>query len=201
MIKFEYIPWTAERTWGYAEDVPPVESVTMTLSHDVSWEEAVCEFHNFLRAAGYVIPYDFEDDYVDCSDPPDMDKSGSLGDRQPEWAMRMSGSDKWRNDESNTGVASDDESNTDVAENKHIKSEQMHNTKGELKYDFETGEPLVDGYPLYSGLPNRKRDADLKIGAWLSAALEDPSTCQSMKDDINEWFECTPEAHRNTMHP
>ena len=62
MIKFEYIPWTAERTWGYAEDVPPVESVTMTLSHDVSWEEAVCEFHNFLRAAGYVIPYDFEEE-------------------------------------------------------------------------------------------------------------------------------------------
>ena len=28
--------------------------------------------------------------YIDCSDPPDMDKSGSLGDRQPEWAMRMS---------------------------------------------------------------------------------------------------------------
>lgn len=38
---------------------------------------------------------------------------------------------------------------------------------------------------------NRKREADLKIGAWLSAALEDPSTCQSMKDDINEWFEST----------
>jgi len=33
-----------------------------------------------------------------------------------------------------------------------------------------------------------KCQADLKIGAWLSAALEDPSTCQSMKDDINEWF-------------
>jgi len=25
---------------------------------------------------------------------------------------------------------------------------------GELKYDSETGEPLIDGYPLYSGLPN-----------------------------------------------
>ena len=109
MIKFEYIPWTAERTWGYAEDVPPVESVTMTLSHDVSWEEAVCEFHNFLRASGYVIPYDFEDDYVDCSDPADMDKSGSLGDRQPEWANRMS------EDDSNIGVAFVDKSNTDVA--------------------------------------------------------------------------------------
>ena len=70
MIKFEYTPWTAERTWGYAEDVPPVESVTMTLGHDVTWEEATDEFHNFLRAAGYVIPYynvneADEDDYVE----------------------------------------------------------------------------------------------------------------------------------------
>jgi hypothetical protein len=32
--------------------------------------------------------------YVDCSDPPDMDKSGSLGDRQPEWANRMSDEEK-----------------------------------------------------------------------------------------------------------
>ena len=82
-----------------------------------------------------------------------------------------------------------------------LKSEQSNNTKGEVTYDPETGEPLIDGYPLYSGLPNRKREADLKIGAWLSAALEDPSTCQSMKDDINEWFECTPQVHTNTMHP
>ena len=116
MIKFEYIPWTADRTWGFAEDVPPVESVTMTLGHDVTWEEATAEFHNFLRAAGYVISYDFEDDrYIDCSDPPDMDKSGSLGDRQPEWANRMHGPDKWWH-QSNTEVASEDESNTDVAE-------------------------------------------------------------------------------------
>ena len=32
--------------------------------------------------------------YIDCSDPPDMDKSGSLGDRQPEWANRMSDEEK-----------------------------------------------------------------------------------------------------------
>jgi hypothetical protein len=89
MIKFEYKPNVINTPFGALDDPPPVESVTMTLGGDVSWEEAVCEFHNFLRAAGYVIPYDFEDDYVDCSDPPHMDKRGSLGDRQPEWANRM----------------------------------------------------------------------------------------------------------------
>ena len=109
MIKFEYKPNVIDTPFGALDDPPAVESVTMTLGGDVSWDEAVCEFKNFLRASGYVIPYDFEDDYVDCSDPADMDKSGSLGDRQPEWAMRMS------EDDSNIGVASEDESNTDVA--------------------------------------------------------------------------------------
>ena len=70
MIKFEYKPWTEERTWGYAEDVPPVEELTMTLGDGVTWQEATDEFHNFLRGAGYVIPYynvneADEDDYVE----------------------------------------------------------------------------------------------------------------------------------------
>ena len=94
MIKLEYRPWKPDSEFDSMVGPPTVEQVTMTLGDDVSWDEAVCEFYNFLRAAGYVIPYDFEDDYVDCSDPPDMDKSGSLGDRQPEWAMRMSDEDK-----------------------------------------------------------------------------------------------------------
>ena len=58
MIKFEYIPWEPD---SELIELPAVEQVSMTLGHDVSWEEAVCEFHNFLRAAGYVIPYDFEE--------------------------------------------------------------------------------------------------------------------------------------------
>jgi hypothetical protein len=41
-----------------------------------------------------------------------------------------------------------------------------------------------------AGLPyaSNKEIADEKIGKWLSAALEDPTTCGAMKDDINEWF-------------
>jgi hypothetical protein len=37
-----------------------------------------------------------------------------------------------------------------------MKSEQANNTKGELTYHLETGEPLIDGYPMYSGLPKRE---------------------------------------------
>lgn len=185
MIKFEYKPNVIDTPFGALDDPPPVESVTMTLGGDVSWDEAVCEFKNFLRAAGYVIPYDFEDDYVDCSDPPDMDKSGSLGDRQPEWAMRMSGPDKWWNDESNTGVASEDEGNTDVAENKHIKSEQTHNTKSEVTYDPETGEPLIDGYPLYSGLPNREW-----VGLTYNEIIDTGNEFQVLdKGESERWFD------------
>ena len=94
MIKFEYRPWTPDSEFDSMMGPPTVEQGSMTLGDDVSWDEAVCEFRNFLRAAGYVIPYDFEDDYVDCSDPPDMDKSGSLRDRQPEWANRMCDEEK-----------------------------------------------------------------------------------------------------------
>jgi hypothetical protein len=43
-------------------DPPYVQEMTMTLSGGVTWEEATTEFHNFLRGAGYVIPYDFDDD-------------------------------------------------------------------------------------------------------------------------------------------
>ena len=122
MIKFEYKPWEPERTWGYAEDVPPVEELTMTLGDGVSWEEATDEFHNFLRGAGYVIPYynvneADEDDYVEEVDRLRAKKKQIYED---------------------------------------LKSEQTHNTKGEVTYDPETGEPLIDGYPLYSGLPNRE---------------------------------------------
>ena len=65
MIKFEYKPNVINTPFGALDDPPPVESVTMTLGGDVSWEEAVCEFHNFLRAAGYVIPYDFEEEKLE----------------------------------------------------------------------------------------------------------------------------------------
>ena len=122
MIKFKYTPETWDTPLGPLSDPSPIQEMTMTLYGEcITWEEATRELHNFLRAAGYVIPYDIE----------------------------------WYEDE--------DDLCTPL-------------------------QKLTD-----------KRDADLKIGAWLSAALEDPSTCQSMKDDINEWFECTPQLHRNTM--
>jgi hypothetical protein len=40
---------------------------------------------------------------------------------------------------------------------------------------------------------SNKEIADEKIGKWLSAALEDPSVCGAMKDDINEWFRAVEE--------
>ena len=44
------------------EEPSPVKNVTMELKDYATWEEAIIEFKNFLRGAGYVIPYDFEDD-------------------------------------------------------------------------------------------------------------------------------------------
>jgi len=48
--------------------------------------------------------------------------------------------------------------------------------KDKWKYDPETGEPLIDGYPLYSGLPNH--DGDLRF----------------TKDETNELIEALEEA-------
>ena len=59
MIKVEYRPWKPDSEFDSMVGPPTVEQVTMTLGDDVSWDEAVREFYNFLRAAGYVIPYDF----------------------------------------------------------------------------------------------------------------------------------------------
>ena len=57
MIKLQYIPQA-----GPFGDMPDAQEITMTLGDNVTWDGATNEFHNFLRAAGYVIPYDFEDE-------------------------------------------------------------------------------------------------------------------------------------------
>ena len=58
MIELKYTPW--KPTFADASDPYPVQELTMTLRDSIAWDEAVCEFHNFLRAAGYVIPYEHE---------------------------------------------------------------------------------------------------------------------------------------------
>ena len=61
MIKFTYTPETWDTPLGSLSDPSPIQEITMTLSGESrTWEEATREFHNFLRAAGYVIPYDLE---------------------------------------------------------------------------------------------------------------------------------------------
>lgn len=54
----------------------------------------------------------------------------------------------------------------------------------------------VNGHPAVQveaiGFRSRAVQAtaeDIILGAWLSAALSDPSTCPSMKYDINLWFD------------
>ena len=57
MIKLTYTPFKDD----FPCDPAPVRELTMQLIDGISWVEATQEFHNFLRAAGYVIPYDFEE--------------------------------------------------------------------------------------------------------------------------------------------
>jgi hypothetical protein len=67
MIKLEYRPWSPDSELDELFDVPAVKELTMILSDDITWDEATYQFHNFLRAAGYVIPYDFEEGGEDRS--------------------------------------------------------------------------------------------------------------------------------------
>lgn len=59
MIKLIYEP--PKTGFSSFEDLSPLKGVTMELNNDVTWDEAVEQFYNFLRGAGYVIPYDFEE--------------------------------------------------------------------------------------------------------------------------------------------
>ena len=40
--------------------------------------------------------------------------------------------------------------------------------------------------------------ASVKLGSWMSAALDDPNTCEAMKADIREWFSAGDECSRLT---
>ena len=72
MIQFKYTPETWDTPLGPLSDPSPIQEMTMTLSGEcITWEEATREFHNFLRAAGYVIPYDIEW-YEDGKDEDDL---------------------------------------------------------------------------------------------------------------------------------
>ena len=63
MIRLTYEPPMA--TFEHIDDPSPLKGITMELRNDITWDEATEQFHNFLRGAGYVIPYDFEYDEED----------------------------------------------------------------------------------------------------------------------------------------
>ena len=56
--------------------------------------------------------------------------------------------------------------------------------KQNYKYDPETGEPLIDGYPLYSGLPKRKL-SDEDIFAIRSIVAHKELALTSSEFDLN----------------
>ena len=60
-----------------------------------------------------------------------------------------------------------------------------------------TAAPLPDGFVgpfdwtddvAWHKPAHRAVMASVRLGAWLSAALDDPNVCDAMKADIREWF-------------
>ena len=59
-----------------------------------------------------------------------------------------------------------------------------------------TGERYRDIVPLYAAPPSPQPDmgrarvimSSVRLGKWMSAALDDPNVCEEMKTDIRDWF-------------
>ncbi len=54
--------------------------------------------------------------------------------------------------------------------------------------DIEKGNQFVNATNIYRREIDRLNANNLTIGSWLSAALDDPTVCQEMKDDIRTWM-------------
>lgn len=83
--------------------------------------------------------------------------------------------------------------------------------------EYPMGRKLEDPFAFVAGVEwhapaHRAVMASVKLGAWLSAALDDPKVCDAMKADIREWFSagepmeilCQALAslhHQRTQHP
>jgi hypothetical protein len=56
----------------------------------------------------------------------------------------------------------------------------------------DTFNALAVGHALEK---QRLQDGNERIGAWLAAALDDPTVCEEMKADIRAWFEMKDTSH------
>lgn len=55
----------------------------------------------------------------------------------------------------------------------------------DCKYAEELMHKIYDDFEMQQKANNK---ADYKIGAWVSAALDDPNVCAEFKADIEFWF-------------
>lgn len=82
----------------------------------------------------------------------------------------------------------DDLSNEEIEELRAKKQAIKEELYDKVKMEMFKASSKLEGIDYELPYSTRKEAADEKIGKWLSAALEDPTTCGAMKDDINEWF-------------
>jgi hypothetical protein len=71
---------------------------------------------------------------------------------------------------------------------------RIHKSQQPSRYHGWTETPLYTHAPterervLLPATVDRGIMASVKLGAWMSAALDDPAVCDAMKADIREWF-------------
>ena len=84
---------------------------------------------------------------------------------------------------------------TSLAENGDIMIDDLRAEVAHLKKLVETFNALAVGHALEK---HNLQDGNALIGKWLSAAMDDPSVCQDMKDDIATWFRLRETANDRT---
>lgn len=64
----------------------------------------------------------------------------------------------------------------------------IYNVTANICADTEGIQREVTYRSKCSSTKRRMSEVDDRLGAWMSAALEDPGVCASMKHDIDAWF-------------
>jgi chromosome segregation ATPase len=69
-----------------------------------------------------------------------------------------------------------------------IQQERAERAEVTRDYYLEKGAAAVSRAERAEARERALREASDKLGAWMSAALDDPTVCEEMRRDIREWF-------------
>jgi len=70
-----------------------------------------------------------------------------------------------------------------------IESQIQHLRNQKLCHTANLFVKIVSEFDRLTAENQRIQKASIKLGSWMSAALEDDKVCEEMKSDVREWFD------------